>query len=42
MQETARLVVLFAAAPHPNVPGCHPQHPRQRLHGIGLVSHQRL
>jgi hypothetical protein len=33
MQETARLVVLFAAVPHPNVPG--PQHSRQRHLRIG-------
>jgi hypothetical protein len=37
---TAR-ALLLGTVPHPNVPGAHPQHLRQRLPRIGPVPHQR-
>ena len=32
---------LLRAVPHPNVPGAHPQHPRERLRRIDPVPHER-
>ncbi len=38
---TAR-ALLLGAVPHPNMPGAHPQHPRERRSRIGPMSHEGL
>jgi hypothetical protein len=38
---TAR-TLLLGAVPHPNTPGAHPQHLRERLPRVGPVPHQGL